>query len=195
MSGAYGHAPSTGAELPWPVRSPSSAARAVMAASSDDLPAPASPPTISVRPRPAAASSRARSTTDSSRSRPISGSSRRGNTSYAASSRSRSANYRQNVATFFLLYAIGGAIPLAISLPLAVKHRQWRSILWMPTWFAFAFLRRLAALEAVISMPTRSFPGGLRRPASRPETKHAGSSGPSRERARAETLSLPGDQR
>jgi len=91
-------------------------------------------------------------------------------------------SYRQNVATFFLLYVIGGAIPLAISLPLAVKHRQWRSILWMPTWFAFAFLRRLAALEAVISMPTRSFPGGVRRPASRPETKHAGSSGPSRER-------------
>jgi cellulose synthase/poly-beta-1,6-N-acetylglucosamine synthase-like glycosyltransferase len=104
-------------------------------------------------------------------------------------------SYRQNVATFFLLYAIGGAIPLAISLPLAVKHRQWRSILWMPTWFAFAFLRRLAALEAVISMPTRSFPGDVRRPASRPEKKHAGSSGPSRERDRAETLSLRGDQR
>jgi cellulose synthase/poly-beta-1,6-N-acetylglucosamine synthase-like glycosyltransferase len=66
-------------------------------------------------------------------------------------------SYRQNVSTFFLLYAIGGAIPLAVSLPLAVKHRYWRSILWMPTWFAFAFLRRLATLEAAISLPTRPF--------------------------------------
>ena len=66
-------------------------------------------------------------------------------------------SYRQNVSTFFLLYAVGGAIPLAVSLPLAVKHRYWRSILWMPTWFAFAFLRRLATLEAAISLPTRPF--------------------------------------
>ena len=73
-------------------------------------------------------------------------------------------SYRQNVVTFLLLYALGGAIPLAISLPLAVKHRYWGSILWMPTWFAFAFLRRLAALEAVISLPTRPFPGKAQRP-------------------------------
>ena len=65
--------------------------------------------------------------------------------------------YRQNVATFFLLYAVGGAISLAISVPLAIRHRRWRSLLWMPTWFAFAFLRRLAALEAIISLPTRPF--------------------------------------
>ena len=65
--------------------------------------------------------------------------------------------YRQNVATFFLLYAVGGAISLAISMPLAIRHRRWRSLLWMPTWFAFAFLRRLAALEAIISLPTRPF--------------------------------------
>jgi hypothetical protein len=30
--------------------------------------------------------------------------------------------------------------------------------LWLPTWFAYAFLRRLATLEAVISLPTRPFP-------------------------------------
>ena len=28
------------------------------------------------------------------------------------------------------------AIPVAISLPYAVKYRYWRSILWAPTWFA-----------------------------------------------------------
>ena len=72
-------------------------------------------------------------------------------------------SYRQNVATFALLYAVGGAIPLAIALPLAVKHRQWRSIAWIPTWFAFAFLRRLAAFEAAVSLPTRPFPGLARR--------------------------------
>jgi cellulose synthase/poly-beta-1,6-N-acetylglucosamine synthase-like glycosyltransferase len=67
-------------------------------------------------------------------------------------------SYRQNVITFVLLYVAGGAIPLAISLPLAIKHRYWRSIVWLPTWFAYAFLRRLATLEAVISLPTRPFP-------------------------------------
>ena len=67
-------------------------------------------------------------------------------------------SYRQNVATFMLLYILGGAVPLAVSLPLAVKHGYWRSICWMPTWFCYAFLRRLATLEAVISMPTRPVP-------------------------------------
>jgi hypothetical protein len=69
-------------------------------------------------------------------------------------------SYRQNVATLALLYVVGGAIPLAVSLPFAVKYRYWRSILWMPTWFAYAFLRRLATLEAVISLPVRPFPAG-----------------------------------
>jgi len=74
-------------------------------------------------------------------------------------------SYRQNVITFGLLYAAGGGVPLAVSLPLAIKHRYWRSIVWLPTWFAYAFLRRLATLEAVISLPTRPFPAlaGARR--------------------------------
>jgi cellulose synthase/poly-beta-1,6-N-acetylglucosamine synthase-like glycosyltransferase len=69
-------------------------------------------------------------------------------------------SYRDNVATFLVLYAVGGAVPLAVSLPLAVKHGCWRSILWIPTWFAYAFLRRLATLEAVISLPARPLPAG-----------------------------------
>jgi hypothetical protein len=76
-----------------------------------------------------------------------------------------------------------------------VKHRHWRSIMWMPTWFAFAFLRRLAALEAVISMPMRPFPGSARRPVSRPATTDAGSTAPRLEGARSRALSLRGDQR
>jgi cellulose synthase/poly-beta-1,6-N-acetylglucosamine synthase-like glycosyltransferase len=67
-------------------------------------------------------------------------------------------SYRQNLATLALLYVMAGGIPLVISLPLAIKYRCWRSILWMPTWFAFAFLRRLSTLEAVISLPGRPFP-------------------------------------
>jgi hypothetical protein len=64
-------------------------------------------------------------------------------------------SYRQNIATFLILYALGGAIPMLVSAPLAIKYRYWRGLLWMPTWFAFAFLRRLATLAAVISLPTR----------------------------------------
>ena len=66
--------------------------------------------------------------------------------------------YRQNVATFALLYIAGGGVSLLVSLPYAVKYRHWRSILWSPTWFAYALLRRVASLEAQISLPTRPFP-------------------------------------
>lgn len=67
-------------------------------------------------------------------------------------------SYRRNVVTFALLYVLAGTLPLVISLPYAVKYRHWRSIAWLPTWFAYAFLRRLGTLEAVISLPTRPFP-------------------------------------
>jgi cellulose synthase/poly-beta-1,6-N-acetylglucosamine synthase-like glycosyltransferase len=67
-------------------------------------------------------------------------------------------SYRQNVVTFALLYVAGGGVSLAISLPYAIKYRWWRSILWSPTWFIFAFLRRLATLEAAISLPVQPSP-------------------------------------
>ncbi len=66
--------------------------------------------------------------------------------------------YRQNVVTLSLVYLVGGAVALAIGVPFAIKYRHWRSILWAPTWFAYAFLRRLATLEALISLPTRPLP-------------------------------------
>jgi cellulose synthase/poly-beta-1,6-N-acetylglucosamine synthase-like glycosyltransferase len=66
--------------------------------------------------------------------------------------------YRDNIATFALLYIAGSAAPLAVSIPLAIRYGHWRSILWAPTWFAYAFLRRLGTLEAVISLPTRPLP-------------------------------------
>jgi cellulose synthase/poly-beta-1,6-N-acetylglucosamine synthase-like glycosyltransferase len=65
---------------------------------------------------------------------------------------------RGNILTFLLLYAAGGGVVLAISLPYAARYGFWRSVLWSPTWFAFAFLRRLATLEAAISLPVRPFP-------------------------------------
>ncbi len=104
-------------------------------------------------------------------------------------------SYRQNVATFLLLYAVGGAIPLAISLPLAIKRRCWRSIAWMPTWFAYAFLRRLATLEAVISLPTRPFSQKARRPSLRPDADSSGRPGGHEEHASAGALPLRSDQR
>jgi hypothetical protein len=60
---------------------------------------------------------------------------------------------------------------LVISLPYAIKHGFWRSILWAPTWFAFAFLRRIGTLEAAISLPVRPFPARLpvRKAAAQPE--------------------------
>jgi hypothetical protein len=66
--------------------------------------------------------------------------------------------YRGNILTFLLLYAAGGGVVLAISLPYAARYGLWRSVLWSPTWFAFAFLRRIATLEAAISLPVRPFP-------------------------------------
>ena len=83
-------------------------------------------------------------------------------------------DYRQNVATFALLYVAGGAVPLAVSLPLAIRYRCWRSIAWSPTWFAFAFLRRLAALEAAISLPTRPCRWEARQPSPGPTAPRAG---------------------
>ena len=75
--------------------------------------------------------------------------------------------YRQNLSTFVLLYVAAGSLPLAVTLPLAIMHRRWRSILWLPTWFAYASLRRLGTLEAVISLPTRPFPAKRPRLANR----------------------------
>ena len=69
--------------------------------------------------------------------------------------------YRQNIATFALLYIAGGGIGLAVSIPYAIKYRYWRGILYAPGWFVYAFLRRLATLEAAISLPVRPFPARL----------------------------------
>jgi cellulose synthase/poly-beta-1,6-N-acetylglucosamine synthase-like glycosyltransferase len=71
---------------------------------------------------------------------------------------------RQNVATAVLVYLAAGAIPVLISLPFAIRHRSWRCLPWLPTWFLFAFLRRLATLEAVITLPVRPFPAMVRQP-------------------------------
>jgi hypothetical protein len=46
--------------------------------------------------------------------------------------------------------------------PFAVRQRQWRSLLWVPTWFAYAFLRRLGTLEAAITLPVRPLPVAAR---------------------------------
>jgi cellulose synthase/poly-beta-1,6-N-acetylglucosamine synthase-like glycosyltransferase len=84
-------------------------------------------------------------------------------------------SYRQNVATFALLYVAAGAVPVLISIPFAIRQRMWRSLPWVPAWFAYAFLRRLATLEAAITLPVRPFPvPDLARTALRARTAFAG---------------------
>jgi glycosyltransferase involved in cell wall biosynthesis len=73
-------------------------------------------------------------------------------------------SYRQNLATFAGVYITMDAVPALISVPFAVRHRQWRSLCWLPTHFAYAYLRRLATLEAAITLPVRPFPAPARVP-------------------------------
>jgi hypothetical protein len=77
---------------------------------------------------------------------------------------------RRNILAFLLLYAAGGGVVLVISVPYAARYGFWRSVLWAPTWFAFAFLRRIGTLEAAISLPVRPFPAPARSGA-RPPTE------------------------
>jgi glycosyltransferase involved in cell wall biosynthesis len=74
-------------------------------------------------------------------------------------------SYRQNLATFVSVYMAAGAVPVLISVPFAIRHRQWRSLLWAPTWCAYAFLRRMSTLEAAITLPVRPFPAPVPVPA------------------------------
>ncbi len=76
--------------------------------------------------------------------------------------------YRQNIATFVALFVAGGAVPLAVGVLFAARHGRWRSLVWLPAWFAYGFLRRLGTLEAVISLPTRPFPAPSLRLSRRP---------------------------
>jgi len=66
--------------------------------------------------------------------------------------------YRHNLATLALLYLTAGAVPVIVSVPFAIRRGNWCSLVWIPTWFAYAFLRRLATLEAVITLPVRPLP-------------------------------------
>jgi cellulose synthase/poly-beta-1,6-N-acetylglucosamine synthase-like glycosyltransferase len=91
--------------------------------------------------------------------------------------------YRQNIATFAGVYVAAGAVPVLISVPFAVKQRQWRSLCWIPTWFAYAFLRRLATLEASITLPVRPFPAPVAA-ASRRRARSPSARAPARGRRR-----------
>ncbi|HEV7207121.1 MAG TPA: glycosyltransferase family 2 protein [Mycobacteriales bacterium] len=86
--------------------------------------------------------------------------------------------YRRGVLTIVQLYLLLGAAYLTVAVALIVRHRCWRLLPWLPTWYAFAFLRRLAMLEALISLPTRPL---LRRAAL---DQHVGDPVPGRHAAR-----------
>jgi cellulose synthase/poly-beta-1,6-N-acetylglucosamine synthase-like glycosyltransferase len=67
---------------------------------------------------------------------------------------------RRSVLTVLALYLLAGFLYMAVSVGLAVSYRQWRLLAWIPTWYAFAFLRRVAMLEALISLPVRPLRAG-----------------------------------
>jgi len=62
---------------------------------------------------------------------------------------------RRTVLTFFGLYLAAAGAYLLLTTLLVMQHRQWRLIAWIPTWYAFTLLRRIAMLEALLSLPTR----------------------------------------
>jgi hypothetical protein len=84
-------------------------------------------------------------------------------------------------------------VPVLISVPFAVKQRRWHSLCWIPTWFAYAFLRRLATLEAAITLPVRPFPAPARVPSrrrARPATGLTGRGRRSRRLGPAQALAV-----
>jgi cellulose synthase/poly-beta-1,6-N-acetylglucosamine synthase-like glycosyltransferase len=83
-------------------------------------------------------------------------------------------SYRQNLATFAGVYITMDAVPALISVPFAIRYRRWRSLCWLPTHFAYAYLRRLATLEAAITLPVRPFPAPARVPGHAAQPGRAG---------------------
>ncbi len=78
--------------------------------------------------------------------------------------------FRHDARNLVGLFVAGHAVSFAITLPLIFKHRAWRALAWQPTYFAYAFLWHLGALEARISLPTRPFL--VRVPSSEPQLGH-----------------------
>jgi glycosyltransferase involved in cell wall biosynthesis len=97
-------------------------------------------------------------------------------------------SYRQNLATFAGVYLTMDAVPCLISVPFAIRHGRWRSLLWLPTHFAYAYLRRLATLEAAITLPVRPFPAPARVPRRAPQHGRAGRA---RQPVAAQALAYP----
>jgi cellulose synthase/poly-beta-1,6-N-acetylglucosamine synthase-like glycosyltransferase len=71
---------------------------------------------------------------------------------------------RRTVVTIAALYVLAAGLYLAVSVVLCAYYRQWRLLPWILTWYPFALLRRVAMLEALLSLPVRPLPR-LRRPA------------------------------
>jgi hypothetical protein len=71
---------------------------------------------------------------------------------------------RRTVVTIAALYVLAAGLYLAVSVVLCAYYRQWRLLPWILTWYPFALLRRVAMLEALLSLPVRPLPRP-RRPA------------------------------
>jgi cellulose synthase/poly-beta-1,6-N-acetylglucosamine synthase-like glycosyltransferase len=64
-------------------------------------------------------------------------------------------SYRHTVLTVASLYLVAAGLYLAVSVGLLIRHRRWSLLPWLPAWYAFALLRRIAMLEALITLPCR----------------------------------------
>lgn len=59
------------------------------------------------------------------------------------------------IAMFFLLSA---SPMLLVAMVVIVRERWWSGLPWIVFWYAFAFLRRVFVVEAILSLPTRPVP-------------------------------------
>jgi cellulose synthase/poly-beta-1,6-N-acetylglucosamine synthase-like glycosyltransferase len=72
-------------------------------------------------------------------------------------------SYRRTIVTIAGLYVFAALLYFAVSVAVIARYRQWRLLVWLPTWYAFALLRRVAMLEALLTLPmrpVRPFGGG-----------------------------------
>ncbi len=67
--------------------------------------------------------------------------------------------FRRSMEGVGIVYAAAGGAYLLVTVALVLGYRRPGLLLWLPSWFVFTFLRRLAMLEALLSLPCR--PVGL----------------------------------
>jgi cellulose synthase/poly-beta-1,6-N-acetylglucosamine synthase-like glycosyltransferase len=63
--------------------------------------------------------------------------------------------YRQSILVVVFLYVIFAWFYMLLGAILAIVYGRWRTLLYIPTWYAFVLLRRLFVLEGLLTLPAR----------------------------------------